>query len=131
MEEWTVENFRSLIATDLPSIQRVAAMLDLFAAEPERGYSTTALVERINLDRGQIRGTLAAFTRHLHAHYGPGNWPMRFEWATDPDSTYAAEAFTVSTRRTPLAGRKHAPQRSARDGVGPGSGRPTPPRRPL
>ncbi|MYW13707.1 hypothetical protein GT034_35965 [Streptomyces sp. SID2563] len=42
MEEWTVENFRSLIATDLPSIQRIAAMLDLLASEPERVYSTTA-----------------------------------------------------------------------------------------
>ncbi|SEE98377.1 hypothetical protein [Streptomyces sp. Ag109_O5-10] len=93
VEEWTVDNFRSLIATDLPSIQRVAAMLDLLAAEPERAYSTTALVERINLDRGQIKGALAAFTRHLHAHYGRGNWPMKFEWATDPHSTYPAEAF--------------------------------------
>ncbi|MGY0067997.1 hypothetical protein ACWZEH_14450 [Streptomyces sp. QTS137] len=91
VEEWT-ENPGSLIATDLPSIQRVAAMLDFLAAEPERAYSTTVLVEGINLDRGQIRGALAAFTRHLHAHYGRGNWPMKFERATDPESTYPAEA---------------------------------------
>ncbi|MER7830116.1 hypothetical protein [Streptomyces sp. NPDC095602] len=74
--EWTVEDFKSLIATDLPSVQQVAALLDILAREPERSYSTTAIVERLNLDRGQIKGALSAFTRHLHAHYERGNWPM-------------------------------------------------------
>lgn len=91
--EWTVENFKSLISTDLPSVQRVTALLDVLAVEPERLYSTTAVVERLNLDRSQIKGALAAFTRHLHAHYERGNWPMKWEWGTDPDSTYQAEAF--------------------------------------
>jgi hypothetical protein len=91
--EWTVEDFKSLIATDLPSVQRIAALLDILAGEPERSYSTTAVVERLNLERGQIKGALSAFTRHLHAHYERGNWPMKWEWGTDPDSTYQAEAF--------------------------------------
>ncbi|MFC9280214.1 hypothetical protein [Streptomyces collinus] len=91
--DWTVEDFESLITTDLPSVQRVTAMLDLLAADPGCSYSTTAVVERLNLDRGQIKGALSAFTRHLHAHYKRGNWPMEWEWGTDPNSAYQAEAL--------------------------------------
>ncbi|MDX3749637.1 hypothetical protein [Streptomyces sp. AK08-02] len=91
--EWTVDDFKSLITTNLPSVQRVAALLDMLAAEPERSYSTTALVDRLEFDRGQIKGALSAFTRHLHAHYERGNWPMKWEWGTDADSTFQTEAF--------------------------------------
>lgn len=91
--DWTVEDFRSLIATSLPSVQRIAALLDVLAAAPEQSFSTTAVVARLDFDRNQLKGALSAFTRHVHAHYGRGNWPMRFVWGTDPDSDYEAEAF--------------------------------------
>jgi hypothetical protein len=91
--EWTVADFKSLIRTNLPSVQRVTALLDILAADPERSFSTTAVVERVDFDRGQLKGALSAFTRHLHAHYERGNWPMQWKWGTDPDSTYQAEAF--------------------------------------
>ncbi|WP_328398169.1 hypothetical protein OHS70_16490 [Streptomyces sp. NBC_00390] len=91
--EWTVEDFKALIATKLPSVQRVAALLDLLAADPGRSFSTTAVVARLDCDRSRLKGALSAFTRHVHAHYDRGNWPMQFVWGTDPDSDFEAEAF--------------------------------------
>ncbi|WP_405585078.1 DUF6416 domain-containing protein [Streptomyces sp. NBC_01190] len=91
--EWEVADLRSLAATKLPSISRVAAVLDVLAGHPGTRFSTTVLVDRLGIEREQLRGSLAALTRHIHAHYGRGNWPMTFTWGGEVDGKQSAEAF--------------------------------------
>jgi hypothetical protein len=65
----------------------VSRMLDVLAARRSDWIGTTELVGLLGVEKTKLRGTLAALTRHVKAHYGRLNWPMKFEW-NGTEATY-------------------------------------------
>ena len=90
--EWQTS---ALAATKLPSISRVAAVLDALAGTPVRDSARrSSSIGSACRARAVARiAGCAALTRHIHAHYGRGNWPMTFTWGGEADGKQTAEAF--------------------------------------
>ncbi|MFF1932018.1 hypothetical protein [Streptomyces sp. NPDC058228] len=80
--EWTVDDLRDLAANQLASVQTVIRVLNVLAEQPGSKVSYTSLAERLMVERNQLRGSLAAFTRVVHKHYQRRNWPMT--WVEGP-----------------------------------------------
>ena len=84
---WTEADLRRFAATGSPTTTLIARVLDVLAARRNDKVSTTELVQRLDVDREKLRGSLSALTRHIKAHYGRRNWPMKFEW-NGTEATY-------------------------------------------
>lgn len=74
--DWAVDDFRALVETQMASVRMVAGMLDILAEQPGEYVSYSSLVARLGVERKQLQGSLAAFTRHIHKVYRRRNWPM-------------------------------------------------------
>ncbi|MGI5401960.1 hypothetical protein ACQEVG_21450 [Streptomyces sp. CA-135486] len=95
--EWSVEDLRDLTAAQLSSVQTVAGVLDVLAEQPGNRVSYTSLVDRLAVERNQLRGSLAAFTRVVHKHYRRRNWPMTWVEGASQNPEFKSEFFyTVS-----------------------------------
>lgn len=95
---WTVEELRRFAGTPNTTANVVGKVLDVLAAGPGVPVSTTELEARTGVKRANIKGSLAAFTRHLKKHYPGHGWPMLFEWGPDmardhPGQTFSAEGY--------------------------------------
>ncbi|WP_149183332.1 hypothetical protein [Streptomyces sp. TRM49041] len=95
--EWSVEDLRELTVAQLPSVQAVVGLLDILAEQPGNPVSYTFLVDRLAVERNQLRGSLAAFTRVVHKRHRRRNWPMTWEEGAGENPEYKSEFFyTVS-----------------------------------
>ncbi|MFB7617333.1 hypothetical protein [Kitasatospora sp. NPDC056181] len=95
--EWTVEDFRRLMIEPLGSVQAVARVLDVLADQPDTKVSYTTLATRLGMEKKNLQGNLAAFTRAVHRHYGRRNWPMTWvESLTDEPGLKVEFFYTMS-----------------------------------
>lgn len=75
--EWTARDVERLALT--LTNPRLAALIDLLAAEPDGWISLAAIVERSSETQPQIQGLFARFTRIVRTEFGRGNWPLLVE----------------------------------------------------
>ncbi|WP_406200579.1 hypothetical protein OH807_19745 [Kitasatospora sp. NBC_01560] len=95
--EWTVEDFRRLMIEPLGSVQVVARVLDVLAEQPDTKVGYTALASHLGMEKKNLQGNLAAFTRAVHRHYGRRNWPMTWvEALTDEPGPKVEFFYTMS-----------------------------------
>ncbi|MEU6231597.1 hypothetical protein [Kitasatospora sp. NPDC047058] len=95
--EWTVEDFRRLMIEPLGSVQTVARVLDVLAEQPDTKVSYTTLATRLGVEKKNLQGNLAAFTRAVHRHYRRRNWPMTWvEALTDEPGLKVEFFYTMS-----------------------------------
>lgn len=91
--EWTVEDFRRLAIEPLSSVQAVARVLDLLAKQPDTRVSYTALADHLDMERKNLQGNLAAFSRAVRKHYKRRNWPMTWVEALTDEPGLKSEFF--------------------------------------
>lgn len=92
--EWSVDDLERLAASKVWTPSAVSRMLDLLAENPGEWSTTTEMVEglsSLNMSRNDLRGTLAALTRHTKKHYRRRNWPMEVGWGPDISAGYPEE----------------------------------------
>lgn len=80
---WDAADLARLAATDMATTRLISRMLDVLAETPDQRYTTSDLVERLDVSKANLRGSLAALTRHIKRHYAGLGWPMIFEWGGD------------------------------------------------
>ncbi|MFD3926547.1 hypothetical protein [Streptomyces sp. NPDC058614] len=98
--EWSVEDLRKLPTIQMPSVQTVVGVLDALAEQPGRQLSYTYLVERLAVERKQLQGSLAAFTRYIHKHFRRRNWPLAWAEAPTENPEYKTEYFYTMDKDT-------------------------------
>lgn len=93
---WSAEDLARFINSGTKTSRTVAAMMDVLAEKPGEQVTTTELVERLGVTKHELRGALAALTRHIHKHYNRNNWPFVFTWGPALGDDYPAEAhYTI------------------------------------
>ncbi|MFI9780501.1 hypothetical protein ACIHCV_38485 [Streptomyces sp. NPDC051956] len=95
--EWSAGDLGDLAASQLASVQTVIGLLDVLAEQPGSKVGYTCLVERLGVERNQLRGSLAAFTRVVHKHYQRRNWPMSWEEGPGQSAEFKSEFFYTVT----------------------------------
>lgn len=88
---WSVDDLARLASTSLFTTRQVALVLDVLAEKPGEWFTTTDLVNRIDIVRSNLKGVLSALTRHVRKHYARANWPMTAVWGPDIGDGFPGE----------------------------------------
>jgi hypothetical protein len=76
--EWSVEDLREIPSSNRESVQRVARMMDVMSANPEKKVPLGELAEEAGLTRGEVQGAFSGFTRWIRSTFnGNDTWPFR------------------------------------------------------
>ncbi|MEV5007545.1 MULTISPECIES: hypothetical protein [unclassified Streptomyces] len=81
----------------LGSVQTVARALDILAQQPDTRVSYTSLATQLGMEKKNLQGNLAAFTRTMHRHYKRRNWPMTWVEALTNEPGLKSEFFYTMT----------------------------------
>lgn len=98
--EWSVEDFRALIADGREGPQRAGRVLDVLAKHPDSRVSYSKLATGAGLTEMQLRGGLSGLTWFCNQrwpdHGTRGIWPMRKTWArTERDDKIGESQYTL------------------------------------
>jgi hypothetical protein len=94
---WTEDELQAFINSGTKTARVVTALVDILVSEPGAQFTTSTLMKRLDVGHDELRGVLAALSRHVRAHYRRTNWFFKFTWGPELGPDFPAEAhYSIS-----------------------------------
>lgn len=102
--QWTPERLTTFAASEVVSVQRFAAALDVLAVDSSRTYGTAELAEAAGLAYSALKHATTRMSSHLARHYGIEAWPMTATWNDAREEVDWSITPTVAARWRQIRG---------------------------
>lgn len=102
--QWTPERLTTFAASEVVSVQRFVAALDVLAVDPSRTYGTAELAEAAGLAYSAFKHATTRISNHLAKHYAIEAWPMTATWNDVREEVDWSITVTVAARWREIRG---------------------------
>lgn len=102
--QWTPERLTTFAASEVVSVQRFVAALDVLAVDESRTYGTAELAEAAGLAYSALKHATTRMNSHLAKHYGIEAWPMTVTWNDVREEADWSITVTVAARWREIRG---------------------------
>ena len=102
--QWTPAKLTQFSESEVVSVQRFAAALDVMAMDEDRSYGTVELAEAAGVPYTAFKHATTRMTNHLAKHYGIEAWPITANWNEAREEVDWSITKTVAARWREIRG---------------------------